>query len=194
MHNIQDLKQAVKVFNQGGLVIFPTDTVFGIGCRIDDKRAVDRLFQIKKRSRKKAVPVLVADVAMAQKYITSLTDVVRRLMEEYWPGAVTLIVGCHKNLIYSPIRGGGNSIGLRQPDYPRLLEVIAEVGVPILGPSANFSGLPAPTKVSEIDRQLIKQVDYLMPGEPVIGQASTVVDCTVEPVKILRQGSMKIEI
>lgn len=184
-------KQAIEIIKNGGVAIFPTDTAFGIGCRIDDREAVDRLFQLRKRSRTQAVPVLVASIDMALLYFRSPHDIVRRYMEAYWPGGLTIIDFCKKDLVYSPVRGDGETIGLRMPDHPVTLEIIKGVGVPILGPSANFHGLPTPYAVEDLDPELIQLVDVVVEGAvKEKHQASTVVDCSVEPPKIVRQGAV----
>ncbi len=188
------IKNVDNILNQGGIVIFPTDTAFGIGCRIDRPEAVNRLFKIRKRPLTQAVPVLVYSVEMAEKYYDSPSDIVRRLMKEYWPGALTIVAPCNENLIYSPIRGRGENIGLRMPDHIDLLKIINRVDVPILGPSANFSGEPTPFKITDLNPELVKLVDYVMPGECLLGNVSTVVDCSVEPPVIIRQGATKLTI
>lgn len=186
------LDKAVEILNGGGIVIYPTDTAFGIGCRIDDKKAVDRLFEIRKRPRTQATPVLVSSIKMALPYIDSPSQIVRHLMKSYWPGALTIVASCKKELVYSPIRGGGDTIGLRMPNHKIALGLIRGVGVPILGPSANFHGLPTPYCMEDVDAQLLKLVDYVVPGECTTGMASTVVDCGVEPYHIIRQGAVQL--
>jgi L-threonylcarbamoyladenylate synthase len=186
------MKDAVRIVKNGGIIIFPTDTAFGIGCRIDDSEAVNRLFRIRRRPTTQPMPVLVSSVGMALAYYFNASDVVRRLMKEYWPGALTIVAPCRTNAIYSPIRGGGNTIGLRMPNHPAILKIIEEVGVPILGPSANFHGDPTPYSAVDLNPKLVKLVDYVVAGECRVKQASTVVDCSVTPYKILRQGAVKL--
>ncbi|MEK7588094.1 MAG: L-threonylcarbamoyladenylate synthase [Patescibacteria group bacterium] len=184
--------QAIQVMQQGGIVIYPTDTAFGIGCRIDDYAAVDRLFTLRRRPISQAMPVLVSSMEMANLYYDSPSDIVRRLMKTYWPGALTIAAKCHKDLIYSPIRGGGDTVGLRMPNHEVALKIIKAVGVPILGPSANFHGDPTPYRFEDIDPELAKLVDFVVPGICLVKQASTVVDCTDQPYAILRQGAVKL--
>jgi L-threonylcarbamoyladenylate synthase len=188
-----DLQQAITVLKNGGIVIFPTDTAFGIGCRIDDKKAVDRLFAIRKRPRTQATPVLVASISQALPYLDSPSDIVRHLMKTYWPGGLTIIAPCKKDKIYSPIRGGGKTIGIRMPDHLGLCTVIAAVGVPILGPSANIHGEKTPFSVDELNPILVEQVDYVLPGICTKRQVSTVVDCTQDPYTIMRQGAVVLQ-
>ncbi len=184
------LQQAIRILNNGGIVIYPTDTAFGIGCRMDDKKAVDRLFAIRKRPLTQATPVLVASEQMALAYYLDPSKIVRHLMKKYWPGALTIVGPCKKELVYSPIRGGGKTIGFRMPNYETALELIRGVGVPILGPSANFHGQPTPFTTQYLDPELVKLVDIVVPGTCTVRQISTVVDCSSEPYRILRQGAV----
>lgn len=185
-------KKAIEVVKNGGIIIYPTDTAFGVGCRIDNTKAVDRLFAIRKRPVSQAMPVLVNSVDMALAYYDSSSDIVRHLMEQYWPGALTIVARCKKNLIYSPIRGGGDTVGIRMPNHKIILDIIKGVGVPILEPSANFHGDATPYSLAELSREFMTQVDYVVPGECTVKQASTVVDCSQVPYKILRQGAVKL--
>jgi len=185
-------KKAITIARGGGIIIYPTDTAFGIGCRIDKYQSVDRVFKIRRRPLEQAMPVLVSSIDMALAYFDTETDIVRRLMEKYWPGALTIVAPCKKDLIYSPIRGGGNTIGLRMPNNQTILKIIEDVGVPILGPSANFHGDPTPYSIETLNSELVKLVDYVVPGVCSVGLASTVVDCSVDPYKILRQGAVKL--
>jgi L-threonylcarbamoyladenylate synthase len=198
------LQKAIETARAGGIIIFPTDTAFGIGCRIDNHAAVDRLFNIRRRPIAQAMPVLVSNIEMALTYYLDVPDIVRHLMKEYWPGALTIVAPCKKNLIYSPIRGGGNTVGLRMPNHPAILKIIEEVGIPILGPSANFHGALTPYSMADLNPELVKLVDFVVPastrrhrrggpGECTVKQASTVVDCSVTPYKIIRKGAVKLE-
>jgi len=187
-----ELEKAIEVLKNGGIVIFPTDTAFGIGCRIDDKKAVDRLFEIRKRPLTQATPILVSSIEQALPYLDSPSDIVRHFMETHWPGALTIITPCDIDKIYSPIRGGGDTVGIRMPDHSDILTVIAAVGVPVLGPSANMHGEKTPFSVDELDLKLVEQVDYVLPGTCTKRQVSTVVDCTRDPYSILRQGVVRI--
>lgn len=190
-----DALQAIKVLNNGGIVIFPTDTAFGIGCRIDDDEAVKRLFKIRKRPEKKATPVLVSSLESARNYWKEIPDlVVEQLIKPYWPGALTIILPCKTEKVPSSVRGGGSTLGLRMPDNDILLGIIQEVGVPILGTSANFAGEQTPYKLEDLNPELKKQVDYILPGKCKIKHASTVIDCSIEPWKVLRQGAVKLSI
>ena len=188
----EDIEKAITIAHEGGIIIFPTDTAFGIGCRIDRPASVDRLFSVRKRPVNQAMPVLVASTEMALAYLDRPSDIVRRFMKDYWPGALTIVAQCKKELIYSPIRGAGESVGLRMPNHQTILKIIRGVGVPILGPSANFHGEPTPYSIHDLNPDLIKRVDFVVPGECTVKEASTVVDCSVDPYRVIRQGSVTL--
>jgi L-threonylcarbamoyladenylate synthase len=187
--------EAIKILNQGGIVIFPTDTAFGIGCRIDNKEAVQKLFKIRKRPASQAVPVLVSDLEMAKKYVEEVPeDVINKLITPYWPGALTIVLKADKDKVFHLISGGKDTIGIRMPSHPTTLEIIKKVGVPVLGPSANFHGEKTPFEFKDLDHQLLSLVDYVVEGECLVKQASTVIDCLETPWNILRQGAIKVNI
>lgn len=186
------VEEAVRVLTQGGIVVYPTDTAFGIGCRIDKKDSVDRLFGLRKRPVSMAMPVLVDSVNRALAYFTHPSHIVRRLMETYWPGALTIVSFCDESRIYSPIRGASKTIGLRMPDHETVLSLIRGTDAPILGSSANFHGKPTPFRFEDLDPGLLALVDYVVPGLCGGNAASTVVDTTTTPVTIVRQGAVSI--
>lgn len=187
-----DIDQAVSVLNEGGIIIYPTDTAFGIGCRVDRPDSVDRLFEIRRRPRAQATPVLIDGVDTALVYFDSPPDIVRRLMQTYWPGALTIVSRAKEGLLPSPIRGGSQTVGLRMPDHPIPLEIIRRVGVPMLGPSANFHGEVTPYDMASLDPQLTKLVDFVVAGTCKLKQASTVIDCSVLPPRIIRHGAIAV--
>jgi len=186
----RDIQQAIAVLKNGGILIYPTDTAFGIGCRIDDRCSVDRLFDIRKRPQTQAAPILVSSIDMALPYFDSPSYIVRHFMDRYWPGALTIVAKARTDLLYSPIRGDGETVGIRMPDHQALRSIIAAVGVPILGPSANIHGEKTPFHSKDLDPALLARVDYAVTGTCCGSMTSTVVDCTSYPVKIIRQGAV----
>jgi L-threonylcarbamoyladenylate synthase len=189
-----DIQKAISVLNEGGIIIYPTDTAFGIGCRIDRKETVDKLFNLRKRPVSQATPLLVDSQQMALRYYDSPSEIVRRMMKEYWPGALTIVAKGKKELLYSPLRGGTDLAGFRMPNHETALSIIKGVGVPILGPSANFHGEATPYRFEELDPQLVALVDFTVPGECNLKEASTVVDCSVDPYRIIRQGAIHLSV
>lgn len=186
-------KKTIEIFKNGGVVIFPTDTAFGIGCRIDMPDSVERVYEIRKRPREKAVLALVSTIEMAQEYLEPIPSRVRSdLMEKYWPGGLTIILRCKEEEVPSVVRGGGETLGVRLPAHEEIRKIIQEVGIPIIAPSANFAGGKTPFSRAEVDKKLITQVDFVLPGECTVKMPSTVIDCSKQPWKILRQGAIKL--
>lgn len=191
----KDIEKAIKILKNGGIIIFPTDTAFGIGCRIDNKTAIKRLFEIRKRPEKQAVAVLIDSLEMVQGYLLSISEEVKeKLIKRYWPGALTIILPCRTDKVPKLVRGEGTTLGVRIPNHEVTRAIIREVRVPILGPSANFHGEKTPYIFSDLNPELIKLVDFVVPGETsLVRQPSTVIDCSQKPWKILRQGAIKIQ-
>lgn len=187
-----NIEKAIQVLAGGGIVIFPTDTVYGIGCLLNKPDTIKKLFSIRKRPQSQATPVLVSSIEMAYQYYRTVNDQTRILMGKYWPGALTIISEARTEKIPELVRGGTSTIGLRMPKYPDLLKIISMLDIPILGPSANFHGTNTPKSFSELDPELTGQVDLVLEGDCIYKQASTVVDCTVTPYKIVRQGVIEI--
>jgi len=188
-----NINQAVETLKHGGIVIFPTDTAFGIGCKIDNEKAVLKLFEIRKRPKDKAVPILVSSIRMAEKYVGKINPDVLKLMKKYWPGGLTIILPCNDNVPFL-VRGGGKTIGIRIPKHKTIYAIIKKLGVPILAPSANFSGNKTAFVFSDLDKRLVGLVDFVMAGRCTIKKTSTVIDCTKKPFKILRKGAVEISI
>src|SRR6185503_15822632 len=162
----EHILRSIKILEQGGVVIFPTDTAFGVGCRIDEENAIKKLFKIRNRPETQAAPVLVSDVKMAQQYFLQIPNRVKEeLIDKYWPGALTIVLPCKKEKVPDLVRGGGNNLGVRMPNHELALKIIEGVGVPILGPSANFHGEETPFRFEDLDPELVKLVDYVVPGQ-----------------------------
>ena len=190
-----NVQKAVSVLQNGGIVIYPTDTVYGIGCRIDDSDAVKRLYRIRKRIATKPSPVLGADINMLQGFLQPISKEVRTiLMQRYWPGGLTIVHQCVSEKIPSMVRGGTETLGDRIPNYTLIQERIALVGAPIIGTSANFSGERTPCSYEELDPMLVSQVDFVVKGACLAQESSTVIDVTTKPWKIVRQGAVQVDI
>jgi L-threonylcarbamoyladenylate synthase len=187
------LTQAATIIHRGGLVAFPTDTLYALGADASNDRAVERLFAAKGRGRDLPVPVLVADLAMATRIAGDLSEAAARLAARYWPGALTLVVPVRGGLPERVTAGTGR-IGLRIPDSKFALALIRRVGGPITGTSANRSAGRDPRDAGEVFRQLGDRVDLVLDGGVIRrATASTVVDVTVTPPAIVRQGGIAKE-
>ncbi len=186
------MEQAIEILKQGGVVIFPTDTAYGIGCRADNDDSIKRLFSLRRRPETKAMSILIDSLEMAKRYVIDIPeDVEEKLIKKYWPGALTILLKS-KNETSKRITGGGDTVGLRIPNHSVTLELIKGVGVGILGPSANFSGKPTPYSLEDLDPELLKIVDFVVPGKCNLKQASTVIDCSMSPWKIVREGAIQL--
>lgn len=191
----KEIEKVVSILKKGGIVIFPTDTAFGIGCRIDDEKAVGRLFKIRKRPETQATPVLVSSIVMAQEYLEPIPkDVIDKLIKLYWPGALTIIMRCNKGKVPSLVRGGGSTVGIRSPNHPITLSLVKRVGFPILGPSANFHGEKTPYRFEDLNPELVNLADYVVAGECLLKKQSTVIDCSEKPWRIFRQGAIELKL
>jgi L-threonylcarbamoyladenylate synthase len=190
----EQTEKAIEILKKGGIVIFPTDTAYGMGCRIDDGKALKKLFEIRKRPENKPLLILVSSIEMARKYLLPIPqEIEEKIINKYWPGKLTIILKCDLDKIPSIARGGGNTLGVRFPDKPELVGLINAVGVPIVAPSANFSTEKTPFKFEELNPALARLADYILEGKAGLEKdVSTIIDCTVEPWKVIRKGAVKI--
>ena len=175
---------AAKVIREGGLVIFPTETVYGIAANLLDGKAMERLCRVKARPEGKPFTVHISDLKMIRDMGCEITGTAEKLITEFWPGPLTIILKSHK----------GQKIGFRMPADKTALELIRASGVPVVAPSANLSGRSAPVTAEEAMADLEGKIDMVIDGgRTKVGLESTVVDLTVNPVKVLRAGAIKEE-
>ncbi|VUZ83980.1 Threonylcarbamoyl-AMP synthase [Candidatus Methylomirabilis lanthanidiphila] len=184
---------AVSVLRQGGLVAFPTDTLYALGADASNPSAIERVFIAKGRKPTNPILLLVADLTMAIRCVGELPEAAVRLAERWWPGPLTLVVPA-PGTICSLLTAGTDRIGLRVPDAAIALTLIRQFGGPVTGTSANRSGGKDPLDADEVLRQLGGQVDVVLDGGPVAaGSPSTVVDVTISPPVIVRHGPVRQE-
>ena len=189
---MQQIQQATEVFKSGGVVIFPTDTAYGIGCRMDNVDSVHKVYELRNRPKEKAVLVLVSDIEMAQKYVEISERVSEQLIKKYWPGGVTIILPCKTKTVSSIVRAEGSTLAVRMPDHTVLRKIIQDVGVPIIAPSANFSGDTTPFRLEDVNSELLSNVDFVLEGECTTPGQSTIIDCSTSDWKIVRQGVVEV--
>lgn len=189
-----DLEHIIKILKNGGVVIFPTDTVFGIGCRIDDERAVRRIFEIKKRDLGNALLVLVDSVEMAEKYVDIPEEVRQKLVNKYWPGGLTIFFKTKPGKVPGIVTAKSNILAVRWPDHKTVKQVISAVGVPIIATSANISGEKTPYTLKDVDQEVVEQADTVLKGECTLKKESTIVDTTVFPWEKIREGAVTVEL
>lgn len=190
----EEIQKTIKVLRDGGVVIFPTDTAYGIGCRIDREDSVERIYRVRKRPEEKALLVLVSSFEMAKEYVVVNKRVENELLSKYWPGGLTVILPLKNEKVPSKVRAGGDTLAVRFPDHKDISKIIDAVGVPIVAPSANFSGEPTPTKLSEVNKDLQAQVDFVLSGVCTMKGVSTIIDATSSKWHIVRRGVIDIKI
>jgi L-threonylcarbamoyladenylate synthase len=191
VNNPTALQIALQILEDGGLIAFPTDTVYGLAAGIKNIKGIDRLYDAKLRDLTKAIPILVSSLDQMNQVSQDLPHSATQLAGKLWPGALTLIV---------PIRPGlpGNisptsTIGVRMPDHPFALALLNYTG-PLATTSANLSGGANTTTADEVAQQLSGRIELILDGGKTPGGVpSTVVDCTITPPRILRQGAISSE-
>lgn len=174
-------QKALEILKKGGLIAYPTDTTFGIGCDISFIDSILRVQKIKGRESKKAMSIACSSVEMAKKY-ADLPSLPKYFLDKFFPGPVTLLLP-KTNLVSDVITGGSKKVGLRIPNYSEILVLISALDRPIITTSANLSGQKDPVKDSEVSLG----VDYIYPGECPIQKQSTIID--IESKVIVREGA-----
>jgi tRNA threonylcarbamoyl adenosine modification protein (Sua5/YciO/YrdC/YwlC family) len=186
------IDEAVNAISRGGLVVLPTDTVYGIGADAFDVEGVAALLAAKGRGRQMPPPVLVGEVATLDGLATDVPDDARRLVEAFWPGGFTIILRAQPSLQWDLGETGG-TVALRMPDHPAALALLKRTG-PLAVSSANKSGSPAALDVEDAAAQLGDSVAvYLDGGQAPGGVASTIVDATGPTMRVVREGAVTLE-
>jgi L-threonylcarbamoyladenylate synthase len=184
---------AASIIRDGGLVAFPTETVYGLGADAMNERAIQKLFQAKGRPADNPLIVHVSDRAMLDSVATGLTPQGERLIERFWPGPLTLVLNRQPEVATS-VSAGLPSVAVRMPANKIALELIIAARTPIAAPSANASGRPSPTTAAHVLEDLGGRIDLILDGGATsIGIESTVLDLTTEPPMILRPGAITRE-
>jgi len=179
------IHEAAGLLRRGGLVAFPTETVYGLGANLEDPQAIQELYQVKQRPFEKQVTLAIADPAAVETQGVKVSPLARKLMSQFWPGPLTLVLA----------RPDGSTLGFRMPRHSVALTLLKEAGVPVAAPSANLSGHAPPRQAHEVLRDLADKIDLVLDAGPTpVGIESTVVDLSADPPKILRRGAMAEEI
>ncbi len=184
---------AATVLRDGGIVVFPTETVYGIGASARSCFGPQEIIEIKVRPLEKPLPWLVEDEGALDIYGVDVPDYARNLGKAFWPGALTLVVKASDE-VGKDFRADDDTVALRSPDHEVVMELIQASGGPIIATSANTSGQPAPGTFDEVEERIIAAADVVLDGgETAHRKASTVIDCTgAEPV-IIREGAIPTE-
>ncbi len=187
------MEQGITILRQGGIVAFPTDTVYGLGAGISIAHAVERVYQIKGRPRSMALPLLLADKSQIGEVAQPVPPIAWLLADKFWPGALTMVLFKSKS-VPDIVTGGGKTVAIRIPAHPIPLALARGLGTPIVGTSANLSGQPSALTADEVYAQLGDRVDLIIDGGRCPGgRESTIIDLTGETPLILREGAISRE-
>ena len=186
--NTEYIQEAGNIIRKGGLVAFPTETVYGLGGNALDKDAAAKIYAAKGRPSDNPLIAHISDVSQLDELVSYVPESAKKLMEAYWPGPLTMVFNKSDKVPYGTT-GGLDTVAVRMPNHKVALELISAAGVPIAAPSANTSGRPSPTNAAHVVEDLDGKVDMIVDGGKVgIGIESTIVDVTSEVPMILRPG------
>ena len=187
------LEKAAELIKQGKIVIFPTETVYGIGANGLDEQAVKKLYNIKQRPLNKPISLLVSNMEMVDLIAKDITETEYKIMEKFFPGPLTIILK-KKSIVSDIVTSGQETVGVRMPSGETARKLVEFAGVPIAAPSANITGEPSGTNLQEIKKYFDGKADYFIDGgESELGVSSTIVQVIDGQIQILRQGSITLE-
>jgi L-threonylcarbamoyladenylate synthase len=186
----QNIEKGIAILKGGGVIAYPTDTVYGLGAGIGFPAAIERIYEIKERPRNMPLPLLLADISQLNDVAESIPAYALSLMNVFWPGGLTLVVPACAALP-DIVTAGGNTVAVRIPAHPVPLTLVRGLGSPIVGTSANLSGRGSPVTAGEACSQLGDRIDLLIDGGRCPGGVeSTIVDVTSQRPTILREGAI----
>lgn len=184
------IKEAANIIKKGGLVAFPTETVYGLGANGLDKKAVKKIFLVKGRPQDNPLILHISEIKQMHSLVNEIPNNAKKLIKKFWPGPLTIILKKTK-IVPGMVTCGLDAVAIRMPDNKIALELIKYAGVPIAAPSANISGRPSPTNAKHVAEDLMDNIDMLIDGgNTTIGIESTVIDLTQNPPVILRPGKI----
>lgn len=188
-----NLKEPAQIIQEGGIVIFPTETVYGIGVNGLNETAIKKLYEVKQRPINKPISLLVNSIEMIEKVAKDITEIEYDLIKRFLPGPLTIVLK-KKDIVPDIVTAGFDTIGIRMPENEIALKLIEYAGVPIATPSANISGRPSGTNLKAIIKDFNDKVDYFIDGGiSKIGVASTIVQVVNDNPYILRKGKISEE-
>ena len=184
------IEELSNIWKNDGVIAVPTDTVYGLCARMNSKKARENLIEIKNRPENKAFPIMCNNIEQI-KSIAKVDEKTEKIINSFMPGPITLILLKSEN-IPSFINEGSTEVGIRMATSKPLEELIKKVESPIFMTSANISGEPVCKTIKEIEN-VFPNIDGILEGEISYGQASTIIDCTTDEIKIIRQGPIAFE-
>ena len=189
---IERLHRIADVIRQGGVMAYPTDTFYGLGCDPFNLAAIERLFAIKQRERDKPILLIISDPSLVIWLTSERNERFERLSQHFWPGPLTLVLRASERLP-SVLTGETGTIGIRFPDHALCRQIVSAAGGVLTGTSANLTGQPSATTTDGVLSQLGETLDLIVNGGPTPGGApSTVLDLTQDPPRLIREGALPI--
>ncbi len=182
------IEKAARIIKAGGIIIFPTRTLYGIGADALNPKAVDRVFSIKKRLASKPISILVDSISAVRSLVSEIPPSAEVLMEKFWPGRMTIVFKADDQ-VPSNLTAGTGKIGIRVPEHPVAVKLLQFLDVPVTGTSANFSGSKGCHRITDLPSDMIGQMNLILDSGSLRGGiGSTVIDVTTFPPTILREG------
>lgn len=186
----KQVEEAISVLKQGGIVAFPTDTVYGLGACATNQQAVERVYEVKGRPQNMALPLLLAHVSQISEVAEPVPQIAWLLARNFLPGALTLVLPKSKT-VPDFVTAGGTTVAVRIPAHPIPVALAEGLGAPVIGTSANLSGKPSALTAEEVYSQFGNKIDLVIDGGRCPGgRESTVVDATGETLVVLREGAI----
>lgn len=191
--NEEELDEVTQILRNNGIIIFPTETVYGIGGNALSNDVVEKIYNVKKRPREKAINIMLAEKSEITKYANITSELEKKIIEKLMPGPITIILN-KKNNFGKNFTLENNTIGIRIPDCKIIQAILQRLDFPIIAPSANISGTPSCTYVEELINDFENKVDAIIDGgKAKTGLSSTIVQVIDNEIKILREGSITKE-
>jgi len=182
------VETGAEILKSGGIIAYPTDTVYGLGACYDCIPAIERIYAIKQRMPSSALPLIVANVKQLQTIVSEVPAVARKLIDRFWPGALTIIL-LRSNNVPDIVTGGRNTVAVRLPACSVAVLLAERAGKPICATSANVSGQTSALSADEVQQTLGNRLDFIVDGGRVKGgRESTIIDLTCPVPSILRPG------
>lgn len=179
----------VNVIKKGGVVLIPTDTIYGISCDATNIDAIKKVYDIKERNYNNPLLILVSSIEMLNEYVKEINDTEKELIDMFWPGKLTILLK-KNNKIDNLVTAGSEYVGVRIPDNKYLIDMIEKIGKPLISTSANKSGDEPVINPSILDDEILSKFDYIDNAGDLIASSSTLVQVDGKYVKILRDGDL----
>ena len=190
LNNQEQIKKGVSILKKGGIIAYPTDTVYGLGAGIKFTRAIERVYEVKERPKNMALPLLLADYSQLVDLAKSIPPLALALAHSFWPGALTLVLPAFYS-VPDIITAGGKTVAVRIPAHPVPVALAKGLRMPIVGTSANLSGKLSPLTADEVLAQLGDKIDFVIDGGRCPGgKESTIIDVTGKQPVLLREGAL----